>query len=159
MAKRIAKANLKANQDESVLSIRERDLIILQATPHVSLSVLEDMVLQGFSSAHELPKTGDDWLAFSASQRAHWAGKTLWIGLSESVPLELVDGLQAHLESAGLLVEREMGRALHNGMNPFARMSGAELEVLVPQPLVRTPGRKVNRGGIKANVRGYFVKR
>ena len=156
MPKRVVKT--KSNEDESVLSIKDRDLIILQASPQLSLSTLQDVVFQGFSSARELLKKGQDWMAFGAGERPHWAGKTLWIGLTESVPLELVDGLQAYLENAGVLVEREMGRALLNGLIPFARLSGDGLELLVPQPLVGTPGRKVIRGGMEAQVRGYFTK-
>jgi hypothetical protein len=158
MAKR-AKAKSKVDRDESVLSVDERELIILQASPRLSLSALEDVVFQGFSSASELLKKGEDWMAFSASQLPHWAGKTMWIGFSENVSLELIDGLQAHLESAGVVIEREMGRALHNQMNPFARLSGDGLELLVPQPLVGTPGRRLVRGGIEVRVRGYFVER
>lgn len=159
MAKRIAKTKSKANQDESVVSIKDQDLIILQATPQVSLSALEDAVFQGFSTGRNLHKKGQDWLAFSASDRSHWAGKTLWIGFSESVALELIDGLQAYLENEGVPVDREMGMAVHNDLRPFARLANEGPELLVPQALVGAPGRKLSRGGVELSARGYLIER
>lgn len=159
MAKRTAKAKSKANQDVSVVSIKDQDLIILQASPQFALSALEDAVFQGFSTGRNLHKKGQEWLAFSASDRSHWAGKTLWIGFSEDVALELIDGLQAYLGNEGVPVDREMGRAIHNELRPFARLADEGPELLVPQPLVGGPGRKLSRGGVELSVRGYLIER
>ncbi len=159
MAKRTAKVKSKANQDVSVVSIKDQDLIILQASPQFALSALEDAVFQGFSTGRNLHKKGQEWLAFSASDRSHWAGKTLWIGFSEDVALELIDGLQAYLGNEGGPVDREMGRAIHNELRPFARLADEGPELLVPQPLVGAPGRKLSRGGVELSVRGYLIER
>lgn len=159
MAKRLVKSKSNPNDPSPILSIRDRDLIILQATPHVSLSALEDAVFQGFSTGRNLHKKGQEWLAFSASDRSQWAGKTLWIGFSENVALELVDGLQAYLENEGVPVDREMGMAFHNDLRPFARLSDEGPELLVPQALVGAPGRKLSRGGVEMSVRGYLIER
>ena len=52
----------------------------------------------------------------------HYAGLSTWIGIAKSVPLAVIDMIQAVLQAAGMEVERDMGRAIHLELNPFARL-------------------------------------
>ena len=54
----------------------------------------------------------------------------------QDVPVPVVDSLQDIFEAVGSEVQREMGRALHSRLTPFARVSDEGLELLVPAALV-----------------------
>lgn len=142
---------------DAVLCIPEQQLIMLQTTPHVSQSDVQDMVFQGLWALREKQLRGAEWLAFSATECTHWSGKSLWLGFSESVPLPLVDAFQGILEKSGLEVEREMGFALRNELIPFARLSGDGLELLAPAALAGDTSNKrtVKRGSVEPIVRAF----
>lgn len=142
---------------DGVLCIPEQEILILQTTPNVSHSDLQDMVFQGLWALREKQSPAAEWLAFSATECTHWSGKSLWLGFSQSVPMPLVDAFQGILEKSGLEVEREMGFALRNELIAFARLSVDGLELLVPAALAGDPGTKrtVRRGSVEAVVRPY----
>ena len=141
--------------------IEEHDVLLLQTSAaRVGLTTLEDLVFGTFWAAREARRAGIVWLAFKDSGRVHHQGKSDWIGLSRSVPTSVVDSIQASFEALGLEVEREMGRALHLGLSPFARLCDEDLEILVPAALAGDPRRKrkVDRGEITPFARGYELK-
>ncbi len=144
----------------SNVSIAEQDVVLLQTTNHVGMLGLEDAVFQAFSRNERSRPAGTQWVAFGGSDMPHHIGRSNWIGLSRSVPLPVLDAIQAAIEAEGLQVERDVGRALHLKMNPFARLSDDGLEILVPAALVGDPTKKriVPRGGTKPTARGYHVK-
>jgi hypothetical protein len=119
----------------------------------------QDVVFNVFESESKRWRDGAAWLAFHKSEMPHHAGRSTWIGLAKSMPLPVVDMIQAVLQAAGMEVERDMGRAMHLELNPFARLSADGLEVLVPAALVGDPNarRVIDRGGVKAIARGYTV--
>ena len=144
----------------SYVTIAEQDLILLQTTDQLGMPGLEDRIFQAFTMSERSRRAGTQWLAFGRSDMPHHMGKSSWIGLSRSIPLPIIDAIQTSIEAAGLEVERDMGRAFHLKMNPFARLSDDGLEILVPAALVGDPTKKriVERGGSKPTARGYHLE-
>lgn len=142
------------------ITIDEQDVILLETTARLDMSSLQDIVFGALWSARAQRRHGAQWLAFGDSDRLHVTGMSTWIGLSRSLPLAVVDAIQAAFEAEGLEVEREMGRALHLDLSPFARLSEDGLEILVPAALAGDPTRKriVERGTTRPFARGYYVK-
>lgn len=147
----------EAPSREPYVEIAEQDVILLQTTNVLGSNGLQDLVFRVFTAEGGRRRSGAQWLAFDGTGRPHYEGKTEWIGLSKSVPLSTIGMIQAAMESAGLSVEREMGRALRLDMNPFARLSDDGLEILVPAALVGDPNarRVIERGGTRPVARGY----
>jgi hypothetical protein len=158
MAKKTSARRSSASSGDELV-IREQDVVLIQATPELGYSDLQDLVFGSFVGARELRRAGTQWLAFSGTGRLHFVGRSEWIGLSKSVPLDVMDFIQHRFEKAGCDVGREMGRSLHHGMLPFARLSDDGLEILVPAALVG-PDRKriVPRGGTEPIARGYVLR-
>jgi hypothetical protein len=158
--KQVAAPQVPTSANDPYVSITERDVILLQTTNHLGTSGLQDLVFQVFSMCSRSRRPGTEWLAFSTSDRLHHANKSSWIGLSKSIPLAVIDAIQAAMKDAGLDVEREMGLALHLDMNPFARLSDDGLEILVPAALAGDPHvkRLVERGGTSPVARGYTIQ-
>lgn len=142
------------------ISIDDQDVILLETNNYIGMSGLENIVFRAFAANASSRRAGTAWLAFGTCGRPHHAGKDSWIGLSRSVPLPIINGVQAEMVASGLEVEREMGRALHLKMNPLARLSDDGLEILVPAALVGDPSNKrvVPRGGTNPVARGYQVR-
>ncbi|MCX5747965.1 MAG: hypothetical protein NT062_36350 [Proteobacteria bacterium] len=143
------------------ITIEEQDVLLLQvAAARVGTSALEDLVFAAFWSFRSSRRQGSVWLAFQRSNRIHHLGKSDWIGLSLSVPTQTADSIQRSFEVHDLEVEREMGRALHLDLHPFARMSDDDLEILVPAGLAGDARRKrkVDRGDTSPIARGYYLK-
>lgn len=138
--------------------ITDLDVLLLQTDDSGVLDV-EDVVFSVFESEAERRREGSTWLAFHRSGMPHYAGKSVWLGLSKSVPAAVVDLIQAVLRAADMDVERDMGRVVHLDLNPFARLSEDGLEILVPAALVGDPAarRGIERGGVKVIARGYTV--
>lgn len=139
--------------------IMDLDVVLLQMKDSGRVNV-QDVVFTVFESEAKRWRGGAAWLAFYQSDVAHHSGLSTWIGLSKSVPLPVIDLLQQVLQAANGEVEREMGRALHLQMNPFARLSDDGLELLVPAALVGDPNarRVIERGGIHTIARGYTIQ-
>lgn len=144
----------------SFITIDDQDVILLETNNHIGVSGLEDIVFRVFAAHASSRRSGTAWLAFGTTGRSHHSGKDSWIGLSRAVPLQVVERIQAHMMASGLQVEREMGRALHLNLNPFARLSDDGLEILVPAALVGDPSAKriVPRGGTDPVARGYQIR-
>ncbi len=142
------------------LTIGEQDVLLLQGRPSGRAPDFRDLVFGVFDSMRNQRASGAQWLAFGDTDRLHVSGKSWWIGLSRSVPLPVVDALQAMLDTNGFDTEREMGRARHLDLTPFARLSDDGLEILVPAALAGDPTRKrtVERGGLTLFARGYHLK-
>jgi len=117
------------------LTIEEQDVLVLQALPGSATANFRDVVFGAFDSARDQRRPGTQWWCFGDTDRKHVGGKSLWIGLSQSVPLPVVDAIQAVLDAEGLEVEREIGPARHLDLTPFARLSDDGLEILVPAAL------------------------
>ncbi len=141
------------------LTIAEQDVVVLESEPGNSMS-MQDIVFDAFWSERGRRRRGSQWLAFYTMSKPHVTGKSTWIGLSRSVPVPLVDAIQTAIKSSGLAVEREMCRALHVRLLPFARLSDDGLELLVPAALVGDPTRKrtIDRGETRPVARGYYLK-
>jgi hypothetical protein len=138
--------------------IADLDVVLLQVKDNGRVDI-RDVVFNVFESESKRWRDGAAWLAFHKSDMPHHAGLSTWIGLSKGVPLAVIDTIQVVLHEAGMEVAREMGRAMHLEMNPFARLSGDGLEILVPAALVGDPNarRVIERGGVKVIARGYTV--
>lgn len=141
------------------ITVRDRDVILLEATPRLAISDIQDLVFDGFSAAKSSRRKGTEWLALSRTEMPHHGGKSTWIALSTSIPLPVMDAIQRSFEKAGLQVEREMGRALRYKLQPFARLSDDGLEILVPAALASDPKirRTVPRGRTAPTARGYVL--
>ena len=150
----MAKATKGQSANEGSVEISERDVILLQMAPGIGP---ENLVFEEFSAAAKSRRKGTEWLAFSRSDAPHHMGKSEWLGLSKSVPLKVIDVIQAAIEAAGVDVDREIGRALQNQLVPFARLSDDGLEILVPAALAGSPGRVVPRGSARPTARGYVM--
>ena len=158
MAKKV-QAGRSFSAGNHFLQIHDMDAVLLQATPKLAFSDLEDLVFGSFVGASELWRAGSEWLAFGGSGMRHFEGKSDWIGLSKSIPLDVMDFIQHRFQKAGCAVGREVGRPLHYGMHPFARLSDDGLEILVPAALVGPDKKRiVPRGGTEPIARGYIVK-
>ena len=142
------------------LTIQEQDVLLLQGRPSGRAADFRDLVFGVFDSMRDRRASGAQWLAFGDEDRPHVSGKSLWIGISRSVPPPVVDAIQAMLDANGLDTEREMGRARHLALTPFARLADDGLEILVPAALAGDPTRKrtVDRGGPALLARGYHLK-
>jgi hypothetical protein len=138
--------------------IADVDVVLLQVKDNGRVDV-QDAVFNVFESESKRWRTGAAWLAFHKSDMPHHAGLSTWLGVSKSVPLAVIDLIHAVLQAAGMEVGREMGRAMHLGLNPFARLSDDGIEILVPAALVGDPNarRVIERGGVKVVARGYTV--
>jgi N-dimethylarginine dimethylaminohydrolase len=121
---------------------------------------MQDVVFTVFSLAAAKRRPGEQWWAFGDSDRLHVTGKSLWIALSKSTPLPVINTIQSGLEAEDVEVERELGRALHLELSPFARLSDDGLELLVPAALAGDPTRKriVERASIPTLARGYRLQ-
>lgn len=142
------------------VEIAEQDVVLLQTTNLLGARGLQDIVFRVFAAETGRRRAGATWLAFYTTGMPHHAGKAEWIGLSQSVPLATVDLIQAAMRTAGLPVERELGRALHLDLNPFARLSEDGLEILVPAALAGDPAarRVIERDGTRPVARGYTLR-
>jgi hypothetical protein len=138
--------------------IADLDVVLLQVKANGRVDE-RNVVFNVFESESERWRDGAAWLAFHKSDMPHHAGLSTWIGIAKSVPLAVIDMIQAVLQAAGMEVERDIGRATHLELNPFARLSADGLEILVPAALVGDPNarRVIYRGGVKAIARGYTV--
>lgn len=156
VASRGADAREKSRQYDHV-TIPDLDVVLLQTAS--GRLALQDVVFNVFEAESERRREGTSWLAFHGSGMPHHMGKSEWIGLSKSVPLEVIDMIQAVLTSSSIGVEREMGRALHLDLNPFARLSDDGLEILVPAAVVGDPDdrRTIERAGVTVTARGYIL--
>lgn len=157
--KQLAPTRTKAPPDSeryAHVQIADLDVILLQFKPSGRVNE-QDVVFNVFESESERWRDGAAWLAFHKSDMPHHAGRSTWLGIAKSVPLAVVDLIQAVLQAAGMEVERDIGRATHLALNPFARVSADGLEILVPAALVGDPNarRVIERGGVKAIARGY----
>ncbi len=148
---------LKAGRYDHV-PIADLDVVLLQLNANGRADE-RDVVFNVFESESKRWRDGAAWLAFHKSDMPHHAGLSTWIGISKSVPLAVIDMIQAVLQAAGMEVERDVGRAVHLELNPFARLSPDGLEILVPAALVGDPSarRVIERGGVKTIARGYTV--
>lgn len=138
------------------VQIADLDVVLLQLKDIGRVNV-QDVVFTVFESESKGRRDGAAWLAFHRSDMPHHTGLSTWIGLSKSVPAPVLDLIQKVLRAANGEVERDMGRALHLQMQPFARLSNDGLEILVPAALVGDPSarRVIDRGGVKVIARGY----
>jgi hypothetical protein len=142
------------------LTIGEQDVLLLQGRPSGRPPDFRDLVFGVFDSMRNQRAAGAEWLAFGDEDRRHVSGTSLWISISRSTPPPVVDALQAMLDVNGLDTEREMGRARHLDLTPFARLSDDGLEILVPAEIAGDPTRKriVDRRGPTLFARGYHLQ-
>lgn len=153
------KAEVALNPEQYAhVPIGDIDVLLLQFNPNGRVNE-QDVVFNVFESELERWQTGAAWLAFQKSDKRHHAGRSTWLGFAKSVPIAVVDLVETVLKEAGMEVERDMGRAVHLDLNPFARVSADGLEILVPASLVGDPKarRVIERGGVEAIARGYTV--
>ncbi len=139
--------------------IGDLDVVLLQTRDSGEIDP-QDLVFDVFKSESKRRRRGETWLAFYRSEMPHHAGLSTWIGLSKSVPLPVLDLIQEVLIAANGNVSREMGRALHLNLNPFARLSDDGLEIMVPAALVGDPNarRVIERAGVKVIARGFTTE-
>ncbi len=156
--KRATAASKPAPASYAHVAIDDQDVVLLQLRDNGRVNI-QDIAFAVFEAKAPGRRAGATWFAFHASGKPHHGGKSTWLGLSNSVPLEVLDMLQAVLQAAGMDVERDTGRALRLQLDPLARLSDDGLEILVPAALVGEPGQRrvIDRGGTPAIARGYTL--
>jgi hypothetical protein len=150
------KVQARSRKQYESVSIDDVDVVLLQTVDHGSVS-LQDIVFHMFSSESHRRRDETQWLAFYGTDMPHVSGRSAWIGVSRSVPLAVLDLIEAAMCLSYGRVDREMGRALHLKLQPFGRLSDDGLEILVPAALVGDPSKRrvVSRSGIEVIARGY----
>jgi hypothetical protein len=140
------------------VEIVDLDVLLLQMRDSGGVNV-QDVVFNVFESEAARWHAGPAWIAFHKSGMPHHAGLSTWLGISKSVPLQVIEMIETVLRATGTDVERDTGRALHLELNPFARLSDDGLEILVPAALVgdSEERRTIERGGVRIVARGYIV--
>ena len=126
---------------EPVLIDPNEELIVLQISPDIKNVVpglslpglVATILLQCLAAAGPPPKKKKrEWTAYIAS-RPHYQELTLWVGLSSSIPLEVVDTIQQRFELMGTEVGREMSTPQREEMLPLLRAAGRDIFLLVPE--------------------------
>ncbi len=83
------------------------------------------------------------WTCF-LTQQEQFSGLTLWMGVTAKVPGELLDRVQANLESLGTEVHRAMGRADQLRMLPVSQIGPGGTSLLYPLGAKPPPSRLVD---------------
>lgn len=121
----------------------DEELVVLQMSPAIKdivpglglLGIVSTVLLQCLAAAWP-PAKKKAWTAYIAS-RPHYQELTLWVGLSESIPLEVIDTIQQRFELMGTEVGRELSTPRREEMTPLVRIAGRDIFLLVPE--AKTP--------------------
>ncbi len=134
----------------------ERDVLVLQissssqVSPAYELSFVLDLVLTHW--ADSTPPSGQRWVAFLATDRPHYMGHSLWLGLTRNVPLPMCDSAPGATRASWLRRVARTCAAARTRADPVCRLERPRTRA--PRFAVRN-GRvfPVGAGGVRARAR------
>ncbi len=134
-----------------------RDLLVLQVPTSVGYDLLVNLFLDASAAWAQTLEPGDEWFCFAGNNQQHYAGRNLWVAMTDNARPEMIEILQAGMERNGNDSSVEMGLAANLDLVPLFRVTASGCEWLIPAALVGAPGRTVTRARMTLPVRGYTV--
>ncbi|MCC6999741.1 MAG: hypothetical protein IT370_34380 [Deltaproteobacteria bacterium] len=114
------------------LEVIDHPAVFFQVPASVPVQAIASVTLMLFESRAAERKGVRPWLAFLGTDVLHHKGLSTWLGVSDHIPLTVLDSFEFVLRELGATtIERELGRPRHHGMEPLARLSADGLERLI----------------------------
>ncbi|MGE3546376.1 MAG: hypothetical protein AB7L28_20795 [Kofleriaceae bacterium] len=88
-----------------------------------------DIVGRALATTTTRPRGDKAWTFFLATDRVHPAQHHCWLGVGASVPVKIVDAVQAELVAHGSRVTREHAVIAHHALRPLLVLTAHSVEV------------------------------